>query len=142
MFQAAKITAAQKAGLVVCLPKKESSIQPGEYRPITLLSADYKLLARILANRMRQTPSTVIHLEQYCGVSGRTIFNATAVVRGALAYAQFRKRPLCVLSLDFETALDNILHRYLFRILEAHGYHDDLLRPYRPCMTERFPRYR
>jgi hypothetical protein len=60
MFQEAKITAVQKTGLVMCLPMKESSIEAGEYRPITLLNTDYKLLARILANRTRRTPRLIL----------------------------------------------------------------------------------
>jgi hypothetical protein len=112
----------------VCLPKKVSPMELGEYRPITLLYSDYKFFGRILANSMRRTLSTVIHPSQYCGVPGRTIFDGIAVVRVALAYAQFKKKALCILSLDFQAALDKISHRYLFRILEAYGYPDDLLR--------------
>jgi hypothetical protein len=55
MFQEVKITAVQKTGLVGRLPKKALSLELGEYTPITIMHADYKLLARILVNRMRPT---------------------------------------------------------------------------------------
>jgi hypothetical protein len=74
MFKEAKITAAQKTGLVACLPKKKSSMKPGEYRPVNTIDADYEILARILANSSRPTLSELIRHGQYYGVSGRTIF--------------------------------------------------------------------
>jgi len=35
------------------MPEKNSSAYPEVYRPLTLLNADFKLLARIIANRIR-----------------------------------------------------------------------------------------
>jgi hypothetical protein len=37
-----------------CMPEKiPRTTQPDDYRPLTLLIADFKLLARIIANRIR-----------------------------------------------------------------------------------------
>jgi hypothetical protein len=68
-------------------------MEPEIYRPITLLNDDYELPARILANRMRRTLSTVIRPGKYCGVSSITMFNAIAVIRDSLPLAQFNPYP-------------------------------------------------
>lgn len=44
-----------------------------------------------------------------------------------MAYAEITGNRLCVLSLDFSAAFDRISHNYLFRILKAHGLHNDTI---------------
>jgi hypothetical protein len=47
--------------------------------------------------------------------------DAIAAVREAVAYAE-TNNALCILSLDFEAAFDNISHTYLFKMLKAYGF--------------------
>jgi hypothetical protein len=42
----------QKHGVIVCVPKKLRPTRPEEFRHLTLLNADVKLLTRILAKRL------------------------------------------------------------------------------------------
>ena len=101
----------------------ESARKPNTRRlpPITLLKSDYKILARIIAQRLR--PVLVDHLmqTQFCGVPGNTIIDAVATVRDTIAYAESRRIPLCVLSLDFKNAFDRVAHNYLFQTLQGYG---------------------
>ena len=45
-------------------------------------------------------------------------------MREAIAQAEVRHVPLCVLSLDFQKAFDRISHQYLFTILRSYGFSD------------------
>jgi hypothetical protein len=45
MYVDGMITEAQKRGMLVCIPKTQHPQSPEDYRPLTLLNADYKLLA-------------------------------------------------------------------------------------------------
>jgi hypothetical protein len=47
------ITDKQKRGTIVCIPKTSHPTRLDEYRPLTLLKTDYKLLGRIIANSLR-----------------------------------------------------------------------------------------
>ena len=42
MFIDGKLTEAQKKGLMICVPKRTNQCAMPDYRPITLLNADYK----------------------------------------------------------------------------------------------------
>jgi hypothetical protein len=64
----------------------------------------------------------IIHPSQQCGVAGKTILDAATTIRDANAYAETRHEALCVLSLEFQAAFDNISHTYLYATLEAHGF--------------------
>ena len=95
-----------------------------DYRPITILNTDLKLLARILANRLSRLLCKIISGSQHCGVPGTSIFDALETIRDVIAYAEVKSKPLCVLSLDFQGASDNISHDYLDDVLRYYGFSD------------------
>ena len=53
MFLNNQITTNQKHGILICLPKNQGSHTPDSYRPTSLLTTEYKLLARIMAQRLK-----------------------------------------------------------------------------------------
>jgi hypothetical protein len=114
----------QKHGILVCLPKLNGDHTPEGYRPISLLTTDYKILARILAKRLRLFLAESLQRMQYCGVPGKSILDAVAKVRDIPAHYETTDKPLCILSLDFHNAFDCISHEYLFRTLRTYGISD------------------
>ena len=116
-----RITVQQKQGILICLPKTQQSSTPDSYRPITLLNTEYKLLARIMATRLKPILAEQLSTGQYCGIQGRSIFDALATVRDVIAYHETTRTPLCLISLDFQQAFDLISHEYLFQVLERYG---------------------
>ena len=109
---------ATKQGVIVCLRKPIGTQKPTDYRPITLLNTDYKLLAPKIANCLRPVMEEHIRKSQFCGVPGNTIFEAVATVREAIAQADLRQAPLCLLFLDSQEAFDKISHQYVFTVLK------------------------
>ena len=95
-----------------------------EYRPLTLLNADYKLLARLLSDRLRPWLNHILRGSQYCGRQGCTIFDAVATVRDVIANANNTQSPLCIVTIDFQEAFD-ISHTYLYATLQARGLSTD-----------------
>jgi hypothetical protein len=44
------------------------------------------------------------------------------VVRESVAYAEITNTPLCILSIDFKEAFDDISHTYFFELLREYGF--------------------
>lgn len=107
---------------MVSIPNTDAHTTPVDYGPITLRNTDYKILARIIANRLRPTLSDPLNPSQYCGVPGSTIFDALVTVRDATAYAELTHTPLCILSLGITAASDRFAHACLFRMLKSYGF--------------------
>jgi hypothetical protein len=121
MFLHKRITPQQKHDILVCPPKSTTDKTPDGYRPITLLNTEYKLLAQIMAQRMRHILRDQLAKSQYCGVSEESILEAVTTVRDAIAYAETKNLTLCILTLDFQHAFDHISHQCLFHVLHRYG---------------------
>jgi hypothetical protein len=92
MLRDRKLSERQKQGVIVCIPKNARPHTPKDYRPITQLNTDYKIIARLITARVRPILAELLHPNQYCGVPGNTIFDAVATVRDAIAYAETTRR--------------------------------------------------
>jgi len=88
---------------------------------MTLLNSDYKILARILAHRLRPVLEEHLRTSQFCSIPGNSIIEAVSTVREAIAQVERTKSALCVLTLDFQEAFDRLSHQYLFTILRSYG---------------------
>jgi hypothetical protein len=117
MFLHNNIPDRQKHGVLICLPKGNGDQTPEGYRPISLLNIEYKLLAR----RLRPILVEQLRNSQFCGVSGKTILDAISSIRDVIAPSECTETPLCVLTLDFQSAFDRISYDYLLTILRQYG---------------------
>jgi hypothetical protein len=89
---------------------------------MTLLNADFKIMARIISNTLPPWLADLLQPSHHCGVQGNTVLDAIAAVREVVAYAETTKNALCIPSLDFKAAFDNISHKYLFKMIKAYGF--------------------
>ena len=117
---------AQKSVLAL-LPKSGDKMDIRNWRPISLLTVDYKILARAMATRVGGVIGSLVHPDQgYC-IPGRTIFDNLHLHRDVLEYANTEQVPLAVLSLDQQGAFDRVSHDYLFHLLRVFGFGESFL---------------
>jgi hypothetical protein len=82
----------QKRCIIISLPKSKNATSMNDFRPITILNTDLKLLTRIIINRLRPWIPELINPGQHCGLAGMTVFDALATVRDVVAYAEYTKK--------------------------------------------------
>ena len=102
------VTETQKWGTILCQSKRTDPGGPEDYRPLTLLNADYKLLTRIIATILRPWMSDLLQTGQYCG-QVNTIFDAVAAVREIVAYTEIHNVSVYLLTLHFRRPLTGSL---------------------------------
>jgi len=124
MYLEGLVSEAQKRGHIICPPKRDFPFHPENYRPFTILNTDYKILTRIIANRLRTRTDELLDHNQYCGRSDRSISDAVATVRDIIAYAEDTQKPTCLVSIDFKDAFDKISHNFISNILRGYGISD------------------
>lgn len=91
------------------------------YRPITLCNVDYKIFAKVLANRMQSIICEVVGEHQTCGIRGRAIQSNIHVARSVLDCVSGRGDQVAMLQIDLEKAFDRVQHDVLFKILAHVG---------------------
>jgi len=96
MFPHKNITPQQKHGIIVCLSESNGDRTSNGYRPIFLLTTEYKLLARIMARRLRHVLKDHLLTSQFCGVPGNSILEAASLVWDThCLLTDIRINPLC-----------------------------------------------
>ncbi|CAI7918090.1 unnamed protein product [Closterium sp. NIES-54] len=113
-----------KEALTILLHKKGDKDQLNNYHPITLLNFTYKVLARVMADRMKKYLGRVISPEQYGFLPGRRLTDAVGLVANIIDTARNDNEDWFLLLVDFKKAFDSISRGYLFRTMRAMGFPD------------------
>ena len=92
------------------------------WRPISLLCVDYKIITKALAARLQNTLAEIIHPNQTAGIPGRSIDNNLWAIRDVIDHATENFNPTIMLSLDQEKAFDRVNHNFLLRTLQKFGF--------------------
>ena len=99
------------------------------YRPISLLNVDYKILSKVLCNRLRPFLTDIIHPDQTCSIPGRSIFDNCHLIRDIINDTNSIENGTGILfSTDQEKAFDRVDHTYISTILKTFGFKDTFIR--------------
>ena len=104
-------------GYVSTLYKKGDRTDPRNYRPITLLNGDYKILTRILAKRMLRIVTQFVSDNQIGFVPRTFIAESTMLMKLIQAHLESIDEGGLLVFLDMEKAFDRCNWAYLHRAL-------------------------
>jgi exonuclease III len=109
-------------GVISSMHKADDPTLPSNYRPITLLNTDYRLLAKVLANRCIAHTSHLISREQCAFLKGRNIGDSIMLLQ-LLPHqlAAEGHRGGLVAFLDFQKAYDSVNRDFLRQVLLTMG---------------------
>lgn len=111
-----------KVAIITLLPKNKETKHLRNWRPISLLYVDYKILKKILATRLKKVLKNTISEEQNCGILNRTIFSNLFEIRELKNYTNNKKRKAFIISIDQEKAFDKVDRNPLFKTMEKLGF--------------------
>ncbi|GLT98877.1 hypothetical protein SLE2022_163520 [Rubroshorea leprosula] len=94
------------SSFLALIPKKLNPEQFKEYRPISLIGCLYKLLAKVLANRLKMVMEGIISESQAAFIGGRQLVDSVLVLNEAVHEVKRRKQESFILKADFEKAYD------------------------------------
>ncbi len=114
-----------KTGLITLLPKPNKDLlKLDNWRPITLLCNNYKILALVYANWLRQVLAELVDEFQSAFIKGRSIHNNVRLILDMLDYQSLIETEGIILFIDFFKAFDSTEHTFLIKTLEKFGFGD------------------
>ncbi|XP_019178363.1 PREDICTED: uncharacterized protein LOC109173576 [Ipomoea nil] len=111
---------------ITLVPKKTLPMSMGDLRPTALCNVTYKILAKMVANRLKVVLEKTISDSQSAFIPGRLITDNVLIASEVIHYLN-RKREgktgWCALKLDMAKAYDKMEWDYLRAIMEKLGFH-------------------
>ena len=107
---------------VVLIPKKGGAEDLGDFRPISLVGGLYKLLAKVLANRLKKVLDKVVSGDQNAFVRGKQILDASLIANEVIDFWHKRNEKGLICKLDIEKAYDSINLNFLMKVLVKMGF--------------------
>ena len=93
-FEQGFMSISQRNGVITLLPQKDKDpLFIKNHRPITLLNTDYKIIAKVMANRRKSFLHEIIHEDQTGFMKGRNIGNNIRTIIDLIDYCDSNDIP-------------------------------------------------
>lgn len=88
-----------------------------DFRPISLVGCLYKVVAKVLANRLRLVVGSVVSESQPAFVKGKQILDGILIANKVVDEARRMAKELLMFKVDFEKAYDSVDLKYLDSVM-------------------------
>lgn len=127
------------ATFVALIPKKTEAVELRDFRPISLIGGVYKIITKLLAERLKKVINKLVNKYQMAFIKGRQIMDAALIASECVDTRIRGVDPGVMCKLDIEKAYDHVNWEFLINILRQMGFGERWLKWIEVCIkTVRF----
>ena len=117
-----ELSNSHKQAVIILLEKKGKDKRLiKNWRPISLINVDTKIVSKALAKRLEHILPDLIHYNQNAYVKGRSIFDVRTI-DDVLEHTKRSEQSGILVTIDFEKAFDSLDHTFLFKVLHTFNF--------------------
>jgi len=117
-----RLTRGINSTFIALIPKVDSPPSLHDFRPISLVGCLYKILLKVLANRLRMVMGSLISETQTAFVKNKQILDGILIANELVDEAQKSKKELMLFKVDFEKAYDSVDWGYLDEVMRKMAF--------------------
>ena len=118
----------QKRGIITLISKKmKNRLFLKNWRPISLLNTDYKIIAKLLACRLRKVLSHLIDDDQTGYINGRYIGQNIRIINDIIYFCENENKPGIILTIDYEKAFDSLNWNFMLHALKLFNFGNNFI---------------
>ena len=102
---------------IALISKVNNSQRLNDFRRISLVGCLYKVLAKVLANRLRLVVASVVSKSRSAFVKGKQILDDILIANEAVDEAKRLNKELLLFKVNFKKAYDSVDLRYLDAVM-------------------------
>ena len=124
-----KLSTSQSQAVIRLIEKKERDKRLiKNWRPISLLNVDCRIIAKALATRFKETIPKLISFQQTAYVRNRFIGEEGRLISDILEMSESVNLKGYIVTVDIEKAFDSLSHSFLLVCLKKYGYGNDFIK--------------
>ena len=112
----------ENASFIALIPRKSDPQNLNEYMPISLIGCVYKIVAKLLTNRLKKVLPGIIDERQSAFISGRQLLHSVLIANETMEEAKRCHKPCLVFKVDYERAYDSISWEFLSCMMKRLGF--------------------
>lgn len=123
---------------IVLIPKKKNSMVMTELRPISLCNVVYKIISKVLANRLKQVTDPIISDTQSAFIPGRLIIDNIMVAYELMHFMKRKtkgKQGWMALKLDMSKTYNRVEWGFLEVVLKKMGFNNQITKMFMTCIS-------
>ena len=129
-----ELTWSQRTALISLLPKEGDLTLLQNWRPISLLCADYKIITKAFPLRLAKILNKILEPSQTCSVPERNIYSNIFLVRDLIDYTNEKNIDGFLIAIDQDKAFDKMDRSFLFKVLKKLNLGENFIRAIKQTM--------